>query len=169
MNNWMKITRKKFRKLQENSYIMLDLQIPQCWLPYLEITLIAAVECFRRKNSTTTTIFPLFQYFHHKILPVLLHMPCLTSSNGCQFYPAEYSWWYNLILLLQISCKISYPYPWHRPYQHCTNMHKKISFHWMCAPEYAQLVLPATLRDMQIFVLPTLHSAHTLPWTSFSV
>ena len=93
----------------------------------------------------------------------------LPSLNVCQSYLAGYSYWDDLILLLQISYQNSYPYLWHLPCQHFPNMHTKVSFHWMCAPKYVQLVLPVPSLDMQIFVLPMLHGEHTLPWTSFSI
>ena len=83
--------------------------------------------------------------------------------------PAGYYCLDILVLLLQIPYEISYPYLWRRPRQHFPNMHTNLSFHRMCAPEYVWLVFPGPSLDMQIFVLPTLHGAHTLPWTGFSV
>ena len=94
-------------------------------------------------------------------------MTCLPGLNGCQSYPAEYSCWDNLILLLQISYENPYPYLWHLLCQHCTNMHTKVSFHQMCATKYVWLVLPVPSLNMQIFVFPILLGVHTLPWTIF--
>ena len=48
-------------------------------------------------------------------------------------------------------------------------MHPKVSFHWMCAHKYVRLVLTMPSLDMQIFILPMIHGAHTLPWKSFYV
>ena len=124
---------------------------------------------YSNKSFYNSNHLPIFWYFHHQILPVSLHMPRLPGSNGCQSYLVEYSCWDNLILLLQISNENSYPYPWHCPYQHFPNMHTKLLFYRMCAPEYLRLVLSVPSLDMQIFVFPMLHGAHTLPWTSFSV
>ena len=124
---------------------------------------------YSKKSFDDGNHLPIFLILSSSILPVTLHMPCLTGPNGCQSYPEGYSCWDDLILLLQISYEKSYPYLWHHPCKYCPNMHTKVLFHRMCAPENVRLNLPMPSLDMQIFVFSILHGAHTLPWTSFYV